>query len=873
MNSRTIATATIALLMMSPAVALEASAPDPVQQAFDRLHDAVGMDRVHVDPPTTAIAPVVDALAATVEARNVAFGQLDDPDRFWELLLHAHAPEHERTVESQEDRAWLLDQVDRVDITDLAEATRALVESIGSMPTFTASAWMSPGGLVEIGGPGNDCYTSERMLIIETGGDDCYDNFAATGTPWSALRAPVSVIVELGGDDVYVTSAQHPNHGDATWSQAVGIGGVGLLVDRWGDDRYDVALGSQNNACFGVHLQQTYGQGVGVLGIGALLDGSGNDRYAARSHNTVTGGCHWNLAYTFAQGVGMDLGIGILADDTGHDEYHASALESGDDPDNNAHTNAQGASIGGVGALVDKEGDDRYHATAHASASATSGQKGSHAYVFAQGANLESIIGPGSTTGGAGCAASNKVLDCLPTDCRLGTPGLIDAAGASCTSPSALLADLLGSDEYSIDVSTDSPGFCTVTSRAVGVGQGASGWLGTATLLDADHGVQDAFRAHTDARSDGCVAQSHLYVQGFAGELMYDRYDSPRLIFGPETVVHGALLSVGPIEHDGCLYKPPKVAPLGSQSQIVDDVVTATDPCALHVRTGLTDSYDLYDAWSVAVNPSGPSEVVIHAQGMANKGTPSVAVPVGPPTVPPKPVIPKPTTLSLADVLDFVGDLSAYAAGAVGGIGKVPGAPTPSMLPVGTHLDLAGHDVYNLFGETHGQSHSLDVKGQGAGVNGVGQLYAVGGSDRYLADARMNFIPVPGATHVQAYSEASQPWMTSPVNACFSMAPIPPLGPADPQCLYAGHDVAAAGILVDVFGGDEYSEAAERNNCQRNGSLFGTWPTGPTLGSPSVLGPSHWGTVLSWPCQNVPTATTGNGFSIGSDWWSDNGAW
>lgn len=839
-------------MLMSPAVAIQT---DPVQDAFDRLHAELNLAPTSVHGADPALTPIVHALADAVAIQRATFAELEDPDRFWTLLLQPHTHDN---VMRPADQAWMQEQIATVNIQPLNAAADALLTALDGLTGIQASTWISPYGLIEVGGPGNDCYTTERMLIIEPGGDDCYDNYAATGTPWSAIQAPISIILDLGGNDRYSTTNQHPAHPDALWSQGVGIGGIGLLVDRWGDDRYDAQLVNQNNACWGTHLQQVYAQGVGVLGVGAILDASGDDRYVASNVNTLTQSCHWNLAYVFAQGLGMDLGTGLLIDDTGHDRYYAHSEERGDDPDNNAHTNAQGVSIMGQGALVDKEGDDSYAATSHASASVTSGQKGSHAYVFAQASNLQSMIAP--DFGQYSSCSTGVKANCLPTSCAVRPAGVADAGTPDCGAPSALLADVLGSDEYRIDVSANSPGYCSYTSRAVGVGQGASGWLGTATLLDIDHGVRDHFDTRASARSEYCPADGHLYVQGFGGELMYDRYDTPRIDFETQPLMHGALLSLGPMEPGRCLYDPKPIVLLGSIT------FHPADPCALPGRTGLVDSTDIYDAWAGAVNPSGPAHALIHAQGMANKGTPSL--PVQPPKLPPK--VSPIQQWTAATVADIAADLAAQAPGPLDG---VAGIPTPSMIPIGTHVDVAGHDIYRMLGESHGQDPTVDVKGQGAGVNGLGQLYAVGGDDSYEAYAYRNFVPTPTATHVQAYSEASTPWPTTPANGCFTAAGNPPLGPIAPQCVYLGHDLVAGGILVDVFGDDEYTEAAERNNCQQNGYLMGTWPVGPTLGSPNGLGPSFWGTVLSWPCQNVPTATTGNSISIGADWWSDHDAW
>ena len=97
-------------------------------------------------------------------------------------------------------------------------------------------------------------------------------------------------------------------------------GGIGMLVDDAGNDRYDGGV---------------YAQGVGYwYALGILLDQTGNDFY--------------NAVY-YPQGSGIHLAGGLLYDGSGEDSYYSK------------HGPGQGAGHDyGVGFLIDGKGDDAY---------------------------------------------------------------------------------------------------------------------------------------------------------------------------------------------------------------------------------------------------------------------------------------------------------------------------------------------------------------------------------------------------------------------------------------------------------------------------------------------------------------------------------
>lgn len=126
-------------------------------------------------------------------------------------------------------------------------------------------------------------------------------------------------------------------------------GGIGLLLDHAGDDRYKADI---------------FGQGAAYwFGLGLLVEGGGDDHYEGFEHvqgeglhlsagllSDWGGNDHYS-GYEHAQGVGKDRGGGVLFDAAGNDVYQA-------------FRESQGAGLAsyGVGLLVDSDGDDHYKA-------------------------------------------------------------------------------------------------------------------------------------------------------------------------------------------------------------------------------------------------------------------------------------------------------------------------------------------------------------------------------------------------------------------------------------------------------------------------------------------------------------------------------
>jgi hypothetical protein len=249
--------------------------------------------------------------------------------------------------------------------------------------TYTAERRTQGCGLFGVGvlvdGGGADVYnavadaqahaTAGYGLLIDKAGNDRYHAYVAS--QGFARPNAAAALVDLSGDDEHIAndedirfpSPQNPEH-NASLCQGAGVGeradyvdgislagGVGVLVDAAGNDRYSCGV---------------FGQGVGYwLGAGLLIDFGGNDEYSghwyvqgASAHFAagvlVDGGGDdaYFARQNMAQGAGHDVGIGVLVDLAGNDRYTAPTLALG------------ASNAGGIGLFVDHGGDDRYETPA-----------------------------------------------------------------------------------------------------------------------------------------------------------------------------------------------------------------------------------------------------------------------------------------------------------------------------------------------------------------------------------------------------------------------------------------------------------------------------------------------------------------------------
>jgi hypothetical protein len=202
-------------------------------------------------------------------------------------------------------------------------------------------------------------------ILEDIEGNDTYSGF--TQVEAVGQTAGFGALIDRAGNDTYVSndtvidfpSAQSDKHNNSM-SQGAGngtrrdyidahtlAGGIGVLLDLGGDDKYSGAV---------------FAQGVGYWeGIGILRDKAGRDTYnagwyaqGASAHFAIgflqddAGDDHYTATMNMAQGAGHDFGAGYLLDLSGNDTYVAPNLSLG------------GGNANGIGLLLDVLGDDNY---------------------------------------------------------------------------------------------------------------------------------------------------------------------------------------------------------------------------------------------------------------------------------------------------------------------------------------------------------------------------------------------------------------------------------------------------------------------------------------------------------------------------------
>ena len=229
---------------------------------------------------------------------------------------------------------------------------------------------------------GNDTYYGQAgstpslqipvNLTIDLEGNDKYINDDEFAPSQGAAIFGAGVLIDMKGDDVYDSKRL---------SQGAAMLGIGVLTDMEGNDTYKMWKDGQGAAYFGVGLaidtkgDDNYyiwgeGQGYGgVGGVGTLVNRTGNDVYKAEADTTVVycmDRYHSNKGqynYTYSQGAGVGRrgdvtdghswagGMGTLIDLQGDDSYSAGGWSQ-----------ACGYWYG-MGFLYDKSGNDSYKAT------------------------------------------------------------------------------------------------------------------------------------------------------------------------------------------------------------------------------------------------------------------------------------------------------------------------------------------------------------------------------------------------------------------------------------------------------------------------------------------------------------------------------
>ncbi len=165
--------------------------------------------------------------------------------------------------------------------------------------TIIAASEVPELGWLIVGGTGPNTYDLGRVAaVLDLGGDDRY--------AWKQSAAANRLVVDLAGDDVHT--------GGAELGPAGALGGIGLIDDRAGNDRYEG--GALTGGC--------------ALGLSAIVDRAGEDVYIGGS---------WSLGAAAG-------GAAVIVDLAGSDRFDGEGMAIG---------------VGGpsaVGAVIDLAGDD-----------------------------------------------------------------------------------------------------------------------------------------------------------------------------------------------------------------------------------------------------------------------------------------------------------------------------------------------------------------------------------------------------------------------------------------------------------------------------------------------------------------------------------
>ncbi len=228
---------------------------------------------------------------------------------------------------------------------------------LGGDDTFIALDGSQGVGLWGIGllyhGDGNSVFSARKLcqgtgqmgigLLINRNGDGNYHcSYEGQGL---GLFGGAGILIDEAGNDLYQLGGLEPDFRDpakATQSLGQGFGlgvraekdklgvpgGIGMLIDKKGDDVYIADYFAQGAAYYyglGIlddqagndqYISGRYSQGAGIhSSIGILIDRAGNDFY----FSSVGAG----------QGMGHDFGIGFLEDDAGDNYFYGGSLVRG----------------------------------------------------------------------------------------------------------------------------------------------------------------------------------------------------------------------------------------------------------------------------------------------------------------------------------------------------------------------------------------------------------------------------------------------------------------------------------------------------------------------------------------------------------------
>jgi hypothetical protein len=278
-----------------------------------------------------------------------------------------------------------------------------LVADLAGDDTYAAGNFSLGSGLFGVGilldRDGSDSYSGDTCtqgsgafgigIHSDEGGNDTLES--ALFSQGFGFVQGLGLLHDAGGNDNYFAGGKYTDEiryfdHYLSLSQGFGFGwrpdasgGVGMLVDEWGNDVYvsDI-FGQGSSYWFAVgglvdyrgndqYVSYQYAQGAGThITVAALVDCEGDDNYVAKG---VSQGCGHDLAigllhdlsgddnYTchdLSQAAGNANGIGALLDDNGNDSYSVR------NPDNTHGYGNLRRDYGSIGVFIDGDGRDAY---------------------------------------------------------------------------------------------------------------------------------------------------------------------------------------------------------------------------------------------------------------------------------------------------------------------------------------------------------------------------------------------------------------------------------------------------------------------------------------------------------------------------------
>lgn len=300
-----------------------------------------------------------------------------------------------------------------------------------------------------VAGARSQAYAQQGVAVLfDDGGDDTYRaSMAAQG----AAQYGTALLIDRDGHDVYEASSYAQGFG---W-----VRGAGMLVDDRGDDTYrcDPSDVLDNPSPQAPDVNASFCQGAGfgfrhgdpdlslAGGVGILLDGAGDDRYTAG---------------VYAQGVGYWQGLGMLVDRAGADRYdavwyaqgagvHYGAgvfVDRGDSVDR--YVGARHAVLGighdfGVGVAFEAGGSEIYALPSLAGGAASCGSVG--LFVDASGDDIYAAVSP------LALGAATASDDCPVRDTHATVGVMVDGDGVD------TYAHGLSDDDMHVERSPEDP--------------------------------------------------------------------------------------------------------------------------------------------------------------------------------------------------------------------------------------------------------------------------------------------------------------------------------------------------------------------------------------------------------------------------------